>query len=390
MAHSELLAQDETYMARALALARNGVGWVDPNPLVGAVVVKDGRVIAEGWHARFGGPHAEREAFAHATDTLQGSTLYVTLEPCCHQGKTPPCSDAIIAAGIRRVVIGVRDPNPLVSGQGIAALVKAGISVTEGVLQDECKHLNRIFFQYVSTGLPYVVAKYAMTLDGKMATAQGYSKWITGEQARAHVHTQRHRFAAIMVGIATVLKDDPLLTCRMEDAHRFGLVEAVASPWQSASSLQLSRDPIRVVVDSTLRIPLDAQVIATARQVPTLVATLSSDKARVAELHKRGCEVLYCQERQGRIDLQDLMEQLGARNVSSVYVEGGPTLHASLFKAGLVQEVHAYVAPKIFGGTEAISPVGGTGVSLPQDAQQAALMQVRRIGADLLLECEVC
>lgn len=248
----EQRAQDEAFMARALELAARGMGWTSPNPLVGAVIVKDGRVVGEGWHTAYGQPHAEREALAACSESAAGGTIYVTLEPCCHWGKTPPCTSGILEAGIARVVVGALDPNPLVAGRGCALLREAGLTVDVGIMEKECQHLNEAFFHFITTGRPLVVMKYAMTLDGKVATRTGASRWITGPEARAQVHRDRHRFGAIMVGIGTALADNPALTCRLEDG-----------PW---------RQPLRVVVDSHARLPLDAELVRGARTIPTLVA----------------------------------------------------------------------------------------------------------------------
>ena len=251
---------DKDYMRLALQLAKKGCGWTSPNPMVGAVVVKEGRIIGQGWHQRYGQAHAERNALASCTEDPQGATLYVTLEPCCHYGKQPPCVDAILDAGIHRVVVGSADPNPLVAGKGIAILRAHGIDVTENVLQEECDALNKVFFHYITTKRPFVSMKYAMTLDGKIATYTGASKWITGEIARNHVQRQRHRFRGIMVGVGTILADDPLLTCRIEGG----------------------RDPVRIICDTHLRTPLQSQVVMTAKQVPTILATCCGDPEKQA------------------------------------------------------------------------------------------------------------
>ena len=242
---------DQEYMAQALSLAQKGAGWTSPNPMVGAVIVKDGQVIGQGYHAKCGDLHAERAALAACTQDPAGATMYVTLEPCCHQGRQPPCTEAILEAGIARVVVGSGDPNPKVAGKGLAILRAHGVQVTEHVLEAQCRALNEVFFHYIQTGKPYVVLKYAMTLDGKMAAYTGASQWITGEEARRHVHTQRNRFRSILVGVDTVLADDPQLTCRIPGG----------------------RNPLRIVCDTHLRTPLTAQVVATARQVPTCLAT---------------------------------------------------------------------------------------------------------------------
>ena len=261
---------DAEYMRLALALAERGRGWTAPNPMVGAVIVKDGAVIGQGWHERYGEPHAERNALASCTADPAGGTMYVTLEPCCHHGKQPPCVDAILTSGIRRVVIGSADPNPLVAGKGVAILRSHGVEVTENVLREECDALNRIFFHYITTGRPFVCMKYAMTMDGKIAAFTGASKWVTGETARCHVQQQRHRFRGIMVGVGTVLADDPLLTCRMENG----------------------RNPVRIICDTHLRTPPQAQVVATADQIPTILATCCAAPERQAVYQRAGCQVL--------------------------------------------------------------------------------------------------
>lgn len=360
---------DEDYMRQALQLAQKGRGWTNPNPMVGAVIVKDGCVIGEGWHTKCGALHAEREAFAHCSEDPQGATIYVTLEPCCHWGKTPPCTEAIIENKIARVVIGAPDPNPLVAGKGVAQLRAAGIEVTEGVLLDECVQINKVFFHYIQTKRPYVVVKYAMTLDGKITTQLGVSQWITGGEARIHTHEQRHRFASILVGIETVLTDDPQLTCRLEGVE--------------------CNNPVRVVLDSRLRTPLDSALAQTAHDVPTLICASSYDEDHAAALEALGCEIIRVNTSDGRLDLSNVLDQLAARGIDSVYVEGGPTVHASFVEAGLVDEVHAYVAPLMFGGTQAPGPVGGLGVATVQDALHGSITHIEQLGADLFIECEV-
>jgi diaminohydroxyphosphoribosylaminopyrimidine deaminase/5-amino-6-(5-phosphoribosylamino)uracil reductase len=365
--------EDEKFMRMALDLAKRGCGFVSPNPMVGAVIVKDGRVIGQGYHERYGELHAERNALAHCTEPPEGATMYVTLEPCCHHGKQPPCVDAILEAKIARVVIGSADPNPLVSGGGVRILKEHGVKVEEDVLREECDAINPIFFHYIRTGRPYVVMKYAMTLDGKIAAYTGESKWITGEEARAHVQTQRHRFRGIMVGVGTVLADDPLLTCRMKGG----------------------RNPIRIICDSKLRTPLDSQIVRTAAEVETILATCCVDTARYAAYEKKGCTVLPVKgqkkkdDQEGRVDLNDLMEQLGKRQIDSILLEGGGTLNWSALENGVVNAVQAYVAPKLFGGRDAKSPVEGCGVALPAEAALLSDVTVTKLGADILLEGEV-
>ena len=354
-------------MAMALELAERGAGWTSPNPMVGAVLVKDGAVIGRGWHRRCGGLHAEREALADCTCSPAGATLYVTLEPCCHQGRQPPCTDAILEAGIARVVVGSGDPNPLVAGRGLDILRAHGVRVDTGVLQGACDALNRVFFHYIQTRRPYVVLKYAMTLDGKTATRTGASRWITGEEARRQVHRDRHRCSAILVGIGTALADDPMLTCRLEGG----------------------RNPLRVICDSALRLPLDSSLVKTAREVPTVVAAAQADPARRAALEAAGCRVWELPGPDGRVDLPALLNRLGKEEIDSLLVEGGAAMAGAFLDAGLVQKVQAYIAPKLFGGAAAPSPVGGLGVALPNGALQLSGLTVTRLGDDILLEGEV-
>lgn len=358
---------DQKYMRLALDLARQGWGWTSPNPMVGAVIVKDGRVIGQGYHAKCGGLHAERAALANCTEDPGGATIYVTLEPCCHQGRQPPCTDAILEAGLSRAVIGSGDPNPLVAGQGTRILRKGGIQVTEGVLADECRALNDVFFHYITTGKPYVVLKYAMTLDGKLAAYTGASQWITGQEARRHVHTQRGRFRSILVGVGTVLADDPQLTCRIEGG----------------------RDPLRIICDTRLRTPLTANVVRTAKEVPTLMVTCCTHREKTAPYEAQGCQVLPLPERDGHVDLSALMDYLGQNQIDSVLLEGGSALHWSALQAGLVNKVQAYVAPKLLGGATAQSPIGGQGFSTPDDAVKLLNPTITKIGDDYLIESEV-
>lgn len=359
---------DQQYMRLALDLAREGWGWTSPNPMVGAVVVKDGRILATGYHARCGQLHAERAALQNCTEDPAGGTLYVTLEPCCHHGRQPPCTDAILEAGLARVVVGSGDPNPQVAGKGIGILRSAGVEVTEGVLAEECTALNSVFFHYIRTGRPYVVLKYAMTLDGKLAAYTGASQWITGPEARAHVHRQRGRYRSILVGVGTVLADDPQLTCRLDGG----------------------RDPLRIVCDTHLRTPLTAQVVRTAAQTPTLLATCCQDAEKIAAYEAAGCQVLTLpQGAHGGVDLPALLDALGQREVDSILVEGGAAMHWSFLEAGLADRVLAYVAPKLLGGQGAKTPVGGQGFPHPDQAVQLKNTAFTLLGEDLLLEGEV-
>lgn len=358
---------DAEYMSRAIFLAKKGIGHVNPNPLVGAVLVKDGRIIGEGFHERYGGLHAERNAFKNCTESAEGATLYVTLEPCCHYGKTPPCTDAILEHKIARVVIGILDPNPLMSGKSAALLKEHGIVVETGVLEKECLALTRIFRKYITTKKPYVLAKYAMTMDGKIATHTGASKWITGEAARTQVQETRKEFSAIMAGIQTVLLDDPMLNCRIEKGC----------------------DPVRIICDTHLQIPLTSRIVQSAAMIPTIIACGSTyEKEKRKQLEAMHCEVLELPGRNGMVDLSALMRTLGEREIDSVMIEGGGSLNWSAFSEQLVDEVHAYIAPKIFGGTAA-SPVSGIGVDLPEQAVQLKNSTIRQIGEDYLIESEV-
>lgn len=358
---------DQDFMRRAIMLARRGAGWTSPNPMVGAVIVKQGRIIGEGWHERCGELHAERNAIASLQESAEGATIYVTLEPCCHHGRTPPCTDAILEHRIRRVVIGSRDPNPLVAGKGADLLRQHGVIVEEDFLREECDELNPVFFHYITTNRPYVVMKYAMTLDGKIATRTGASKWITGEDARQHVHKLRGQYRVILAGIGTVLADDPMLNCRLPGG----------------------RQPVRVIADSRLRLPLDSQIAKTAGEYRTIVACANAEPEKEAALQACGVEVLRCPDAEGRVDLQRLIQQLGQEQLDSVFIEGGGQLHEAALRAGIVNHVCAYIAPKLFGGAEAKSPVEGQGVSLPDDCAKLDHLKITQLGADLLLEYDM-
>ena len=358
---------DSSYMALAVELAERGVGWVSPNPLVGAVLVKDGCVIGRGWHERCGGLHAERAALADCREDPAGAVLYVTLEPCCHTGRQPPCTEAILAAGIRRVVVGSMDPNPLVAGKGVELLRTHGVEVETGVLREQCDALNPVFFHYIRTKRPYVVMKYAMTLDGKIAAYTGASRWITREAARRHVHEMRHRYRGILAGVGTVLSDDPLLTCRIPGG----------------------RDPVRIICDTSLRTPLDSRIVRTADKAETILATCVSDPGRTAPYTDAGCRVWTLPGRGEHVDLPALMDALGAAEIDGVLLEGGGTLNWAMLEAGLVQRVQAYIAPKLLGGAGARSPVVGRGVEAPDQAAHLRKVTVTALGEDFLLEGEV-
>ena len=370
---------EEKYMRRAIELAKKGSGHVNPNPLVGAVIVRDGEIIGEGYHECYGQLHAERNAIANAKkrgNSLEGSTIYVTLEPCCHYGKTPPCTEAIIEEKIARVVVGSDDPNPLVSGKGFQMLREKGIEVIPHFLKEECDAMNHVFFHYIRTGTPYVAMKYAMTMDGKIACYTGDSKWVTGEESRAHVQTLRNHYKGIMAGIGTVLADDPMLNCRIEGG----------------------RDPIRIIADSHLRIPMDSQLVRTAGQQPLIVACLpDADEEKAAQLQEKGVEVLripgvttadITEEQKEVISLPVLMKELGARKIDGILLEGGGQLNESALQAGIVDRIYCYIAPKIFGGAQAKTPVEGQGLTRAADAWQFDRIGMQEFGQDILLEYE--
>lgn len=358
--------KDGEYMRRAIILARKGSANVHPNPMVGAVIVKNDKIIGEGYHERYGGLHAERNALQACQESPEGATLYVTLEPCCHYGKTPPCTAAIIQHKIARVVIGTLDPNPKISGKSVEILKEHHIQVTTGVLEESCKRLIRIFRKYITTQRPFVLLKYAMTMDGKIATRSGQSRWITGELARWQVQKTRQELSAIMVGVQTVLTDDPLLTCRLEEG----------------------RTPLRIICDTHLRTPLSSKIVKTAGNIPTMLATGCEDEAKKAVYRKKGCEILMVKKKEDRLDLENLMVLLGQRQIDSVLLEGGGTLSWSALQQRVVDEVEAYVAPKIFGGPGK-SPVEGEGVDFPDEAITLRPLSFSQVGKDYRIESEV-
>lgn len=364
---------EEQFMKRAIELAKQGSGWTAPNPLVGAVVVKNGRVIGEGYHRKYGELHAERNALAVCSEDPAGATLYVTLEPCCHYGKTPPCTEIIIEKKIAKVVIGSRDPNPKVAGKGARILREHGIEVVEDYMREACDALNPVFFHYITTKTPYVVLKFAMTLDGKIATRTGASKWITGEAARNHVHQLRGRYAGILAGIGTVLADDPMLNCRIDGAHQ----------------------PLRIILDSHLRIPMGGRLVRSAKEYPLLIVCNESNRdreegtSRIQKLEEAGAKVWTLPEKNGHPDLNVLMQRLGEEKIDSVLIEGGGTVNEAALKAHIVHHVYAYIAPKIFGGEDAKTPVEGSGIRLPQECAQLRLAKITVLLNDMLLEYDV-
>lgn len=350
------------YMQLALELARKGLGHTSPNPMVGCVVVKNGNIVAQGFHDRYGGYHAERNALMNCGEEVAGADLYVTLEPCCHQGKTPPCTDIIIERGIGRVFIGAMDPNPKVAGKGAEILRRHGIEVETGILEKECMELNEVFMHYIVSKTPYIAMKYAMTMDGKIATFTGDSKWVTGEEAREHVHQLRKRYSSIMVGIGTVLVDDPMLNCRVEEGV----------------------DPVRVICDSHLRIPLASQIVATAGDIRTIVAYASGDEETKERLSEAGVELLRV-DAGGTVDFTTLVRELGKMGIDSILVEGGGTFHGTVLKSGLVNRIYCYIAPKLIGGKDARSPVEGSGFPRMKEALEIRDTELLKLGGDICI-----
>lgn len=363
MTHSE-------YMKKALELAKKGMGFVSPNPMVGAVIVKDGEIIGQGFHRKYGELHAERNAFADCRargNSAEGADLYVTLEPCCHYGKTPPCTEAVIENKIKRVFIGSSDPNPLVAGKGAEILKNNGIEVYEGVLKDECDELNEVFFHYIKLKKPFVIMKYAMTIDGKIACFNGSSRWVTGESARLNVQKDRKRYSAIMVGVNTVISDNPMLTCRIENGV----------------------NPTRIICDTNLRTPIDCNITDTAKEVPAIIATCCNDTEKQAEYIKKGCKIIVTEKKDNHVNLNQLVDELGKLKIDSVILEGGGELNWSAIKSGIVDKVQAYIAPKIFGGANAKTAVSGTGFDSPDKACILYDSHIRQIGDDFLIESRV-
>lgn len=355
-------------MKRALDLAQQGYGLVNPNPLVGAVIVKNGKIIGEGYHEYFGGPHAEINALKNIKNAI-GATLYVTLEPCNHFGKTPPCTDRIIQEKISRVVIGLRDPNPMVNGKGVRKLRKEGIHVETGILKQEITKLNEVYTKYITTGLPFCVVKTAMTLDGKISTVSGDSKWISNEKSRRFVHELRHRYSAIMVGVNTIIKDNPALTDRSEFAIR--------------------KNPVRIIVDSKGRTPEHAQVFDIDQARTIFAITAGAGKIFIDLVHQKGAETIVCPEKNNQVDLTFLIKQLGVKGIDSILIEGGSALNFSAYEEGIVDKVYAFIAPKIVGGESAKSPVGGTGFDPLNKALNLTFESVTRHDEDIMVEAYI-
>ena len=361
---------DTRFMHIALSQALQGLGKVNPNPLVGAVIVRDGIMIGSGYHEHFGGPHAEINAIRDAKASVEGATMYVTLEPCSHFGKTPPCADALIEAKIAKVVIAMKDPNPRVAGRGIERLKDNGIEVVVGLLEKEAKEINRIFIKYIQTKLPYVVMKTAMSLDGKIATATGHSQWISCPESRQYVHSLRNELKGILVGVNTVITDDPELTTRLEGAE--------------------GRNPIRIVVDTNGRIPISAKMLKNGVGNPVIIATTHNfPKPKRIYLEAAGHTVLTLPERDGKVDLSTLMSELGGMGIDGILLEGGGTLNESALKNGIVDEIQFIIAPLLIGGRDAITPVEGTGFNTIDEGIKLQQMTTRQIGNDILVTARI-
>jgi len=364
------MPDDSRYMAEALALAQRAAGRTSPNPLVGAVIVAHGVVVGRGLHPRAGEPHAEIFALREAGERARGATLYVTLEPCNHVGRSGPCTEALIAAGVRRVVAAMVDPDPQVNGSGLARLREADLMVDVGTLEDQARRVNEFFIKHRRTGLPFVTLKWAMSLDGKIAVARGAATSITGEDARRFVHELRNIYDAVLVGVQTVLADDPLLTCRLP-----------------ADCLPAPRNPVRIIVDSRLRTPLTARVVIGASQVQTLiVTTAAAPSERVESMRRAGVEVLIQDHADGQVDLRALAQELGRRGLLSVLIEGGGTVNAAALEAGIVDKVIALIAPRLIGGSQAPTPIDGSGLSGAGGFMSLQDACVTRLGNDIAIE----
>ncbi len=358
---------DETYMKMALELAEEGRGWTSPNPMVGAVIVKDGTVVGKGFHQAAGGPHAEIHALNDAGEKARGATLYVSFEPCNHTGRTPPCTQAILKSGIKRVVAGMKDPNPRVTGGGLTFLKTRGLDVSVGVCEDACRRLNEIFIKYATTSLPFVILKCAATLDCRIATRTGDSKWITNPLSRQFVHELRHAVDAIMVGIGTVLKDNPRLTTRLQGRK--------------------GSDPVRIVLDTHLSIPLNARLLHLSSDSDTLIVIGTSAPAEKRRILERpGVRFLPLNDERGKIDLTALVRELGKMGIPSLMIEGGSRVNGSALRAGIVDKVYMFYAPKIYGGDDGVPICAGPGVDLMGQSIRLKDISVHRFEDDVMIE----
>ena len=358
------MKNDQYYMQLALDLAASAKGKTNPNPLVGAVIVKDGSIVGTGLHRKAGEPHAEVHAFRMAGEHAQDATLYVTLEPCSHFGKTPPCANLVKESGVKRVVVAMQDPNPAVAGRGINLLRDAGIEVEVGILEQQACRLNERFIHNMLTSRPFVISKFAMTLDGKIATYSGHSQWITGEEARRNVHELRDEVDAILVGIGTVLKDNPALTTRLQE--------------------RTGKNPIRIVLDRELRTPLHAPIVQTD-VAKTIIVTTEDQQQKASAFENLGVELLYVPVIDGKLDLHVMLDELYKRGITDLLVEGGGEVNASFLRHGLIQKFLVYVAPKVLGGRNSITPFTGDDVETIDAAMLLQFAEVDKIGEDLCI-----
>lgn len=364
------MKEDINYMKLALRLAKKGAGWVNPNPMVGAVIVKDKEIIGQGYHEYFGGPHAEVNAFNTCKKSPRGATLYVTLEPCVHHGKTPPCAELIVKKGIKRVVIAMKDPNPLVNGKGVELMENNNVKVETGLLEEEAARLNEVFIKFITTRKPFCLYKAAMTLDGKIASVSGDAQWISGEASLKLVHKLRHDYAAIMVGIGTVLKDNPKLDARRR--------------WK------ISKNPLKVIVDSLARISLDSNVMKINPQLTLLAVTQQADSRKLAEIRRMGAQVVVCPEKDAQVDLEYLMLALGLMDIDSVFLEGGGTLAFSAMRDQIIDKVMLFITPRFIGGKKAPTVLEGDGIRKLSDAIPFSISAIKRVKEDILIEGYLC
>ena len=359
-------------MSAALKLAGKGRGQTSPNPMVGAVIVRNNKIVGEGYHRRAGLEHAEIAALKKAGPEAKGATLYVNLEPCSHFGKTPPCAEAIIKSGIKKVVAAMKDPNPVNNGKGFKRLKEAGIKIINGVLEQEAAQLNEFFVKYITTGKPFVIVKVAQSLDGKIATRTGESKWISSEESRKLVRELRKQADAIMVGVNTVIKDNPLLTDRGQRTEDRGQ----------------RKQPVKVIVDTNLKVPVSARIFSKYSPAKVILATTQkAPEKKIARFERTGCEVLILKEKNGRVNLRQLMEELGKREITSVLVEGGGELIGGLVEERLVDKFLFFISPKIIGGRDAVTSVEGKGVGIIERALNLKNIEYKTIGRDLLITC---
>ncbi|NME81804.1 bifunctional diaminohydroxyphosphoribosylaminopyrimidine deaminase/5-amino-6-(5-phosphoribosylamino)uracil reductase RibD [Clostridium sp. SM-530-WT-3G] len=385
---------DEIYMQLALMLARKGEGSVSPNPLVGAVIVKNNRIIGMGYHEKYGENHAERNAIKNSFEDVEGSTIYVTLEPCAHYGKTPPCIDLIIEKKFKRVVIGMLDPNPLVAGKSIKKLQDNNIEITVGIKEKECRKLNEVFIKYITKKVPFVVLKSAMSLDGKIATSNGESKWITSSESRKDSHKLRNKYMGILVGINTVIQDNPRLNCRIDKdelndySNLLGYIKqynlSVADGFELKFGKREVRNPIRIIVDSNLRIPMNSEVINDGGI--TIVGTVKGcNEGKKNKLESMGIKVIETESNYGKVNLTELIRKLGEEGIDSILIEGGGNINFSVLEEGIVDKVRFYIAPKIIGGEKSKSSIEGSGFLELDQSVELKNMEFEKIDKDFVI-----